>query len=104
MRTSPETQDAVIVEHLRRRQDGMNLNLQRACGSSIDAAMHLVSPALATKADIVPGPGSRNRPNRTFLREALGKRLSSLIARLALIAPLLILYASPARTHHSWAP
>ena len=34
----------------------------------------------------------------------MGKRLSNLIARLALIAPLLILYASPARTHHSWAP
>jgi hypothetical protein len=34
----------------------------------------------------------------------MGKRLSNLVARLALIAPLLILYASPARTHHSWAP
>jgi hypothetical protein len=34
----------------------------------------------------------------------MGKRLSNLVARLALIAPLLILYASPAQTHHSWAP
>jgi hypothetical protein len=32
------------------------------------------------------------------------KRLSNLIARLALIASILILHASPARAHHSWAP
>ncbi len=32
------------------------------------------------------------------------KRVSNLVARLALIAPLLTLHASPARAHHSWAP
>ena len=32
------------------------------------------------------------------------KRLSNLIARLTLIASMLILHASPARAHHSWAP
>jgi hypothetical protein len=32
------------------------------------------------------------------------KRLSNLIARLALIAPMLVSHASPARAHHSWAP
>jgi hypothetical protein len=32
------------------------------------------------------------------------KRLSDLIARLALIAPMLVSHASPARAHHSWAP
>jgi hypothetical protein len=32
------------------------------------------------------------------------KRKLSLIARLALIAPMLVFHASPARAHHSWAP
>jgi hypothetical protein len=32
------------------------------------------------------------------------KQLSSLIARLALIAPILVFHTSPARAHHSWAP
>lgn len=32
------------------------------------------------------------------------KRLPNLVARLALIAPLLALHASPAGAHHSWAP
>ena len=32
------------------------------------------------------------------------KRLSNLVTRVALIAPILSLHASPARAHHSWAP
>jgi hypothetical protein len=32
------------------------------------------------------------------------KRLFNLIARLALIAPMLVSHAAPARAHHSWAP
>lgn len=32
------------------------------------------------------------------------KRLPNLVTHLALIAPMLVFHASPARAHHSWAP